>query len=53
MPEYGFSLTRILPYKGRIYDFILIRENAGNGKPYSGIFFCSNRSKASLKPHKI
>ena len=27
------SLTRIFPYKNRIYDFILIRENADHGKP--------------------
>ena len=27
MREYGFSLTRILPYKDKIYDFVLIREN--------------------------
>ena len=24
---YWFSLTRILPYKDKIYDFVLIREN--------------------------
>ena len=33
MPGYGFSLTRILSYKGRIVDSILIRENAGQCKP--------------------
>ena len=27
--EYGFSLTRILPYKGRICDYVLIRWNTG------------------------
>ena len=27
------SLTCILPYKDRIYDFVLIRENTGNWKP--------------------
>ena len=42
MPEYGFSLTRIFSYKGGIvdsgsngiYDSILIRENAGQRKPF-------------------
>ena len=29
MREYRFSLTRILPYKGRFYDSALIRENTG------------------------
>ena len=29
MREYGFSLTRILPYKDKIYDSVLIRENIG------------------------
>ena len=28
MQEYGFSLTRILPYKERIYDSAIIWENA-------------------------
>ena len=36
MPEYGFSLTRILPYNGKIW----VREN-----PYSGIIFCLSRIK--------
>ena len=27
MREYGFSLTRMLSYKDKIYDFVLIREN--------------------------
>ena len=27
MREYGFSVTRILPYEGKIADFVLIREN--------------------------
>ena len=29
MREYGFSLTRILPYKDKIHDFALIPENTG------------------------
>ena len=33
MPEYGFSLTRIFPCKGRIEEFVLIRENADRRKP--------------------
>ena len=32
MSEYRFSLTRIFPYKDRIEDFVLIRENAGQKK---------------------
>ena len=32
MLEYGFSLTRIFPYKDRIVDFVLIRENTGQRK---------------------
>ena len=36
MREYGFSLTRILPYKDRIYESVLIRENTGQ---YSRIFY--------------
>ena len=27
MLEYGFSLTRVLPYKDRVNDSVLIREN--------------------------
>ena len=26
MPEYGFSLTHIFPYEGRIVDFVHIRK---------------------------
>ena len=33
MPEYGFSLTRIFPYKDRIGDAALIRENMDQRKP--------------------
>ena len=29
MGEYQFSLARILPYKDKIVDFVLIRENTG------------------------
>ena len=35
MPEYGFSLTRILSYKDRIVNFVLIRENMVSKNPYS------------------
>ena len=27
MHEHGFSLTRIIPYKDRIIDYVLIQEN--------------------------
>ena len=33
MREYGFSLNNILPYKNKIYDFVLIRENTVQWKP--------------------
>ena len=35
MPEYGFSLTRIFPYKNSYFpvDSILIRENTDHRKP--------------------
>ena len=36
MPEYGFSLTCIFPYKDRIYDYVLIRGDTGQKKP---VFF--------------
>ena len=40
MREYGFSLTRILPYKDKAYDFVLIQENRGKWKPlFSHIWF--------------
>ena len=35
MREYGFSLTRILPYKDRIYDSVFKRKNTGQWKPVS------------------
>ena len=33
MAEYGFSLTLIFPYKARMYDSVLIREDKGQRKP--------------------
>ena len=58
MREYGFSLTRILPNKDKIYDFILIRENMGQLKPVLSHILCSSvfhlwytqTSKSILKP---
>ena len=41
MREYGFSLTHILPYKDRIYDFVRIRENTGQWKPAFSYVLCS------------
>ena len=35
MPEYGFPLTCIFPYKYRIEDSVLIRENVSQRKPLS------------------
>ena len=37
MSDYGFSLTRIFPYKDRIVDSVLIRENMDNKNPNSAI----------------
>ena len=31
--EYGFSLTRIFPYKDRMIDFVLIWEYTGQRNP--------------------
>ena len=42
MQEYGFPLTRILPYKDRIYDSVLIRENTGQWKPVFLHILCSD-----------
>ena len=33
MSQYGFSRTRIFPYKNRIFNSVLIRENAEQRKP--------------------
>ena len=33
MREYVFSLIHTLPYKDRIFDFVLILENTGQWKP--------------------
>ena len=33
MQEYGFSLTRTLPYKDRIHNSVHMRENTGQLKP--------------------
>ena len=35
MPEYCISLTRMFPYKDRIYDFVLMREIRIRENPYS------------------
>ena len=43
MREYEFLLTRILPYKGKIYDFVLIRENTGQRKPVFSHILCSGK----------
>ena len=39
MREYVFSLTYILLYKYKIVQSVLIRENAGQWKPVSPIFY--------------
>ena len=45
MRKSGFSLTRVLPYKDRVYDSVLIRENTVNENPYSRIFYAVTRWK--------
>ena len=44
MREYGFSLARILQYKDRIVDSVLIRENMVNENPYSRILYAVKRT---------
>ena len=39
MPEYGFSQTLIFLYENKIFDPVLIRENAVRENRYSGIFY--------------
>ena len=39
MPEYRFSLTGNLPYKGRIIDSVLIQENTEQRKNYILAYF--------------
>ena len=39
MSDCGFSLTRIFPYKDRIYNSVFIRENMENKNPNSLIMF--------------
>ena len=39
MREYGFPLSHILPYKDKIYDFVLIRASTGGENPHSCIFY--------------
>ena len=42
MPEKRFSLTRVFPYKDKIFDSILIRENMGQRKPMFWYVFRSD-----------
>ena len=44
MREYRFSLTRILLYKDRIVDSVLIQENTGQWKTVFSLILCSVRS---------
>ena len=39
MREYGFYLTRILPYKDRIVDSVLNGRKRVGENPYSRIFY--------------
>ena len=53
MREYGFSVTRILPYKDKIYDFIYIRENTGHWKPVFSHILCSVSWQFQAKFHML
>ena len=49
MREYGFSLTRILPYTDRIVDSVLM-QNKGQGQPvFSHILDSEKRKKTQRK----
>ena len=48
MREYGFSLTRILPYKDRICSSVFIRENKVSENHYSHIFYAVGDLKNDL-----
>ena len=53
MREYGFSLTRILPYKDRIYDSVLtprirVSENSSSPISYAVFMFCSKARNVIL-----
>ena len=39
MPQYGFSLNLIFPYKYRICNSILIRNIRVSKNPYPGLFY--------------
>ena len=53
MQEYGFSLTRILPYRDRIYNSILILENTGQWKPVFSHILCIAISCNIVKLEKV
>ena len=53
MPQYGFSPNRILPYKARIEDSVLIRAYAVGENQYSVIFYTVATLKTMGKRLKI
>ena len=54
MREYGFSLTRIMPYKDRIYDSALIPENTGQQKPLFSHILCIDwRWKSNIDDNEL
>ena len=48
MLEYGFSLTGIFPYKDRLFDFVLIRENSGQRKPIFWLIYVVYPERTTL-----
>ena len=49
MREYGFSVTRSLPYKDRIVDSVLYGKERVRENPYSRIFYAVSTGKHPSK----
>ena len=49
MPKHGFPLTRLFPYKDRIYDSVFIRKNLGQRKPVFWYILRTGRTAESIE----
>ena len=49
MPKHGFPLTRLFPYKDRIYDSVLIRRNLGQRKPVFWYILRTGRTAENIE----
>ena len=49
MREYGFSLTRILPYMDRIYNSVFIQKNKGQEQPVFSHILDSEKPKKTQR----